>query len=209
MKQVEKVREVLNYLYRNRSNGKSTSEIHENLSKTLLESEIESILEDLNGYGIVDEKSVCDVEGFELPFYEYKLTSFGIILIEETIAKDQEKSSNQIDIKLKRLQQEPNIKEPNPYPAIFKNQFAFKLFEEIQSLTLNEKTKVADYAFIYHKLKHKSLQAIHSNVTQPKFIEFLNTNYDAQLVVTKLPFNNPQKKGTLYTKIIEKYRDLI
>jgi hypothetical protein len=143
-----------------------------------------------------------------LPLFNYKLSSEGILLIEESISKKR-KESNSLEKTISTIDNDINtINNVNPYPAIFKNYHAYQMFLELKLLTLNEEnTKVADYAFIYHKMKQKSLMAIHSNISQRVFIDFLNDNFNAKIVVAKLPFRNPLNKQKAYSLILEKYKD--
>lgn len=48
-------------------------------------------------------------------------------------------------------QNEPNISE-NPYPQIFKNGFAFKLFERLFLNFKDSESQLADFSFIYRKM---------------------------------------------------------
>ncbi len=93
---------------------------------------------------------------------------------------------------------------PNPY--IFKNRYAYLMFYELKASTVKQKTIVADYSFIFHKMKHKSIEAINSFVTEPAFIKFLNTYHEAGITGVKLPFRNPDNKQPLYTTILDKYK---
>lgn len=98
-----------------------------------------------------------------------------------------------------------NIPE-NPHPLIFLNGYAYQMFLELKELTVKEKTVVADYSFIFHKMKDKTIKAINSVVTEPAFIEFLNENFHTDISVTKLPYRNPDTKQPLYTATLDKYK---
>lgn len=95
------------------------------------------------------------------------------------------------------------------FPSIFKNLASFEMFLELKSLTVKEKTKIADYSFIFHQMKDKSIKAINSYVTQPVFIEFLNLNFKANILERKLPYRNPETKKILYTSILNKFKSQI
>ena len=97
----------------------------------------------------------------------------------------------------------------NPYDDIFKNGSAYQMFMELKMYTVTNKNVVADYSFIYHKMKHKSINGIKKNVTQPDFIEFLNENFDTTISVKKLPFKNPSSNHLAYKIILSKYIDSI
>jgi hypothetical protein len=92
----------------------------------------------------------------------------------------------------------------NPHPTIFKNGHAYSMFLELKELTVG-RFVVADYAFIYNKMKDKKLKAINDIVTEPIFIKFLNEEYKTEIHVIKLPFKNQQNKQQLYKTILDKY----
>lgn len=94
----------------------------------------------------------------------------------------------------------------NPYPLIFKNGYAYQMFLELKELTVKNKTIVADYAFIFHKMKDKTIKAINSVITEPAFIKFLNENFGTDISGVKLSFRNPANKQQLYTTILNKYQ---
>lgn len=94
----------------------------------------------------------------------------------------------------------------NLYPLIFKNGYAFYLFLDLKSLTVKERTKVADYSFIFHKMKDKSIRAINESTTEPIFIKFLNDNFQADITAVKLPFKNPDYKQQTYNTLLNKYK---
>lgn len=105
------------------------------------------------------------------------------------------------------LSNEPKAEAPkNPYPSIFKNGYAYSLFVELQELTVRVRTRVADYSFIYHKMKAKNIQAIHKTVTEPAFIQFLNKTYNTDIGLNKLPFRNPESKQTIYKATLKKHK---
>lgn len=94
----------------------------------------------------------------------------------------------------------------NPHPNIFKNQYAYQMFLDLKNSTVKQKTIVADYSFIFHKMNDKSIEAINSFVTEPAFIKFLNKYHNAQIDEVKLPFRNPKNKEPLYAMILNKYQ---
>jgi hypothetical protein len=97
----------------------------------------------------------------------------------------------------------------NHFPLIFKNRDSYEMFLELKSLSVKEKTTVADYSFIFHQMKDKSIKAINSNVTEPMFIEFLNLNFKTNIDVRKLPFRKPEYKKQLYSVVFNKFKDRI
>jgi hypothetical protein len=80
---------------------------------------------------------------------------------------------------------------------------------ELKEYTLKEKTKVADYSFIFHKMKNKPINAINASLTQPLFIDFLNKEFDANIDAVNLPKRNPSNKSIIYNRILDKYRNRI
>ncbi len=122
-----------------------------------------------------------------------------------------------LKLHLKQNKKKPQIPSPesvkdkpiNPFPNIFTNGHAYSMFLELQKLTVSKKTIVADYGFIFHHMKSKSLKAIHTNLSHRGFIEFLNDNNYADLDIIKLPFKNPFKKQAILSSLLEKYKDLI
>jgi len=95
------------------------------------------------------------------------------------------------------------------YPEIFKNIHAYNMFLELQKLTVKPNSVVADYSFIFHKMKHKDFRAINQTVTEPIFIRFLVETQNAEISVNKLPFKNPKYKQPIYTTTLDKYKGLI
>jgi hypothetical protein len=93
----------------------------------------------------------------------------------------------------------------NPAPHIFVDHRAYLFFLKLRELTLNKETIVADYAFIYQKLKGKNIKLICSNVTHRYFIEFLNKEYDAQIRRKSFPFRDPQKKQKVFKRLWTEY----
>ncbi|MES2592703.1 MAG: hypothetical protein V4608_12530 [Bacteroidota bacterium] len=117
------------------------------------------------------------------------------------IKKESNKNLNQIDNSIHKATQDFE----NPHPSIFKNGYAYQMFIELKELTVKQNTVVADYSFIFHNMKAKPINAINSTVTEPAFIEFLNTNFQTDISVLKLPFRNPAHKKPIYTSIVNKY----
>ncbi len=97
----------------------------------------------------------------------------------------------------------------NPRPDIFKNYYAFKMFEELVKTTVVYKSRTADYAFIFHKMINPKIGLIIPTVTHPYFINFLNEMYTAEIKSRKLPFVNPTRKRRLFEKALEDYNNLI
>ena len=97
----------------------------------------------------------------------------------------------------------------NPHPLIFKNGYAYQMFLELKGLTVKTRTVVADYSFIFHKMKGKNLKAINAVITEPAFIEFLNKHFQANISAIKLPIRNPDNKQQTYSTVLTKYKECI
>jgi len=73
---------------------------------------------------------------------------------------------------------------------------------------VNKGTELADFAFIFNKMKIKPFYILET-VKHLKFIEFVKTNYNADIKRKKLTFRSTPNKVTLYNQIlkdfIEKY----
>ncbi|MES2432185.1 MAG: hypothetical protein V4556_14720 [Bacteroidota bacterium] len=105
--------------------------------------------------------------------------------------------------------QDIDAKPNNPYPEVFKNGYAYEMFIELKQLLINPDTVTADYSFIYHKMFSKSLKAINQSVTQPSFIDFINSQFDADITSRKLPFKNPKHKQGIYNTILSRFKNNI
>ena len=79
------------------------------------------------------------------------------------------------------------------------------MFIELKNILVDDKTKVAGYSFIYHKMKFKGIKAINTSITEPGFIEFLNDNFGTKITAVKLPFRDPKAKRQAYNIILAKY----
>jgi hypothetical protein len=129
-----------------------------------------------------------------------------------SVAKDKindlftQKELKQIESKSEVTDTSSNGNNENPFPFIFKNDHAFDMFMELKNLTVKQNSIVADYSYIFHKMKHKDLGAINKSVTQPVFIEFLNSTQNTDISVNKLPFRNPSSKQPVYSTVLDKYK---
>ena len=95
----------------------------------------------------------------------------------------------------------------NPYSDIFKNGYAYELFQELEGSTVNEGTEIADFSFIFHKLKNRNLEAIRSTVSQINFIDFINQSGNYCILTSRLNYKNQKHKQRAYKKLIDKYGD--
>lgn len=103
--------------------------------------------------------------------------------------------------------QTDDIKEPyNPNTEIFKNGYAYNLFIELKQAIVLPNTKLADYGFIYHFLKHGELKAINKGVSHDTFINYLNNKHDAMIKTIKLVNTNTPRKTNIANNLIENYR---
>lgn len=105
----------------------------------------------------------------------------------------------------KEIESIESIEPKNEYPKIFKNGYAYQMFIELKTLTV-DKNHLADYGFIYYKLINKNVGAINDNITHPKFINFLVKEFDADIVANKFTFKNQQNKQQVYNTTLEKYK---
>jgi hypothetical protein len=97
----------------------------------------------------------------------------------------------------------------NPFPIIFKNGYAYDMFLELKKNIVLKKTELADYSFIYRKMKHDDSQAINSSVTHSAYIRFLNEKQNAEITSPKLTTAKTSRKEQIYNTILEKYKGLI
>lgn len=94
----------------------------------------------------------------------------------------------------------------NKYPHIFITANDFNFFEAlIESTVPKENPKVADFAFIFHKLFNQKPNAIHQNVTHKTFIDFLNSEYEADIYDSKLNKREPKSKMIVYDSLLNKF----
>ena len=98
---------------------------------------------------------------------------------------------------------EPN----NKFPLVFKNGYAFEMFIELKDLTVIAKTELADYAFIFHKIKH--YEYIGKDVKQKTFITILIEKFDSKISAEKLADRFQPKKEVIFHHLLKKYKPLI
>lgn len=210
MEQQQKDKLILALLYHHQDKDFLEHEIREALENKLTAREIDICLEGLCESGIVSFVSAKDSEGAELPFLRYRLSSNGFRFFDNLLAnknRPAKEDKNKIASTNTKAKQTKELNEPdNPFAIIFKNGYAFQFFLELKKETVNERTKVADYAFIYHKMKNKTFYAINKIVTQPAFIDFLNEQYKVGIKGKILPIKLPKNKEKDYEKLFEKYK---
>jgi hypothetical protein len=118
------------------------------------------------------------------------------------------KSETEIDKSKENGEEANDSKEPsNKYPLVFKNGYALEMFLELKDLTIKPTTIVADYAFIFHKMK--GLGFIGKDVKHQTFIEFLNKDFDSNISVNKFPYKDQEAKKVVFSTLLEKYKHLI
>jgi hypothetical protein len=106
------------------------------------------------------------------------------------------------------LSSEERIVEPeNKYKGIFKNGFAYEMFIELEELTVG-KDKIADYAFIFHKMKSTKI-LIFEDTKHNSFIDMLNEDFSAGLTINKFPFKNQNSKQTTFYTLLKRYKQNI
>ncbi|MBK9477838.1 MAG: hypothetical protein KA450_01365 [Bacteroidia bacterium] len=214
MTQQQKDNLVYAFLYINRDKDLLVHEIQESLNNKLSDHELDVTLEGLCDLGIVSFVPATDSDGAAIPFLRYRLSAYGLSIFDKLKAKlnsgehPEIKTTKALEITHTNIISEKDNKPPaNPYPIIFKNGYAYQLFLELKEETVKDRTEVADYAFIYHKLKNKTFYAINSIVTQPAFIKFLNENFHARITVNILPIKTPARKEEVYKKLFNKYKN--
>jgi hypothetical protein len=98
----------------------------------------------------------------------------------------------------------------NPFPDIFASINAFKFFLDLEKNTVGTKYKVADYSFIYHKLKDKKIEyPIKEFVSHSQFCEFLKTNRDVIIYPPRIKKRNPASKQSAFNSALEKFQESI
>jgi hypothetical protein len=96
--------------------------------------------------------------------------------------------------------------EENKYPHIFKTANDFNFFEDLLETTVpKENPNVADFAFIFHKLYNQKPNAIYHHVTHKTFIDFLNSEYNAEIFDNKLNKREQKSKMLPYDFLFKKY----
>ena len=96
--------------------------------------------------------------------------------------------------------------EENKYPHIFKTANDYNFFEDLLETTVpKENPNIADFAFIYHKLYNQKPNAIHLQVTHKTFIDFLNSEYNAEIFDNKLNKREQKSKILAYDFLFKKY----
>jgi hypothetical protein len=96
--------------------------------------------------------------------------------------------------------------EVNKYPQIFVTANDFNFFEDLLETTVpKENPKVSDFAFIFHKLYNQKPNAIHLQVTHKTFIDFLNSEYNAEIFDNKLNKREQKSKILAYDFLFKKY----
>jgi hypothetical protein len=96
--------------------------------------------------------------------------------------------------------------EGNKYPHIFIKENDYHFFTELMASTVPKKEpKVADFAFIFHKLYNQKPKALHLHVTHKTFIDFLNSENNADIFDSKLNKREPKYKMSIYESLYIKY----
>jgi hypothetical protein len=96
--------------------------------------------------------------------------------------------------------------EENKYPQIFITANDYNFFTELMATTVPKKEpKVADFAFIFHKLYNQKPNAIHHHVKHKIFIDFVNTEYNAEITDHKLNKREPKYKMSIYNSLFNKF----
>lgn len=94
----------------------------------------------------------------------------------------------------------------NKYPHIFITENDYNFFTELMASTVPKKEpKVSDFAFIFHQLFNQKPNAIHHYVTHKTFIDFLNSEYGADIFESKLNKREPNYKMAIYNSLFNKF----
>ena len=100
-----------------------------------------------------------------------------------------------------------NIHDPsvpsNPYPRVFTNEKAFKIFKNLLSEFGITKSKLADYSYVYHKMLREGY--IYNDYKQTEFVFFL-LNFDINISRIK-PWDdigNKKLRDRIYLEVKDK-----
>lgn len=138
--------------------------------------------------------------------------------LETNFTTTEEKIFNQIpplEKELDELTQNESTKEGgikptvpnNKYPSVFKNGYAFEMFIELKDLTVKPTTILADYSFIFHKMK--GFGYIGKDVKHKTFIDIINKKFDAGISAKKFAFKDQEAKKIVFSTLLNKYKPLI
>lgn len=124
---------------------------------------------------------------------------------EEEFAKVNQESKNDNLSDFQSIKQEDNIEEFNPYPHIFTNPKAFKLFEFLLEKYGEKYVTHSDCSFIFRQMQSDGY--IYNTVSESKFRDFLNESYEIDMEKLKT-LNNcklPAKQNFYSLAIIQIY----
>ena len=113
------------------------------------------------------------------------------------------KKENEIAAEEKTNKQGRRSEVHNPYPLIFIDGVAYQIFCDLKSMTVKDNTKLADYSFIYHKMKASKL--IVGQVKHKTFIDFLRDYFKVDISASKFPFKDQLAKKPVFDEILRKY----
>lgn len=98
------------------------------------------------------------------------------------------------------------IDEENPYPSIFKLKCHYDFFLRLKKFIVDEKSFYSDYSFIFHSMKND--QFILNDTKHKTFIDFLNDQFNTEIVETKLKVKYQSKNKQFY-KVLKEESGLI
>lgn len=110
---------------------------------------------------------------------------------------------------LPNIQQQDSIETQNinPFPDIFSSYYAFIFFTDLERNTVGTKYTIADYAFIYHKLKDAKIgYPIKEFVGHSQFCDFLKTYKGITIYPTYFKKRNPERKQSAFKVALEKFQ---
>jgi hypothetical protein len=113
------------------------------------------------------------------------------------------KLGKDVEKDLKEGNKKPGENSTNKFSSIFNSDKAYNLFIELKNSTVKKRTQVADYAFIFHKMKSRGL--INVDTKHRTFINILNTEFNADIAVIQLPFKDQEAKKVLFDALIKIY----
>jgi len=147
-----------------------------------------------NKYQIQNQKDPCAYAQAIWDYCEWLKENYKNTLDKTTSYKKDVKESSKVETK-------------NKYPMIFKNVNAYEFFLELSEMTVEPSTVVADYAFIYYKMKDDGY--IGESVKHKAFIRILNEGFNADISAEKFPYKRQKNKKLIYSKLIKSFKPQI
>ena len=88
---------------------------------------------------------------------------------------------------------------------VFLNDYGENFFSDLVAAIVREKTKLADYSFLFYKLKED--KQIVRDTSHRSYLDYINENFNIKITseIRQLNKKTTQKKEDIYNKIKEKY----